>query len=712
MRTAVSCFIVFALALPAAAHADTRGVTAEDYYSFKTVSDPHFSPDGSSVAFVVTTVEQRQNRRHSDIWLVSVPPVGSQTAREPVALTTAPQSSTSPRWSPDGRTIAFLSARPAASDPDTGGSGTAGGGPRGQVWLMSLGGGEPHRLTNLPNGVTSFQWSPDGTRLVLVSRAGSSDQAKSPSDVRHYAHANYKFNDSGWFDDKRTHLWVVDITSGRATQITSGDDWNDSDPQWSPDSGKIAFVSDRSGKAFDDSRNTDVWVIDASGGTLTKISDHPTADNTPRWSPDGRTIAFLSSVPERSHPKIWLAPSSGGAQSRVAAEGIDLIPTALRWTEGGRALYFETGVKGTSQIYRVDLAARRASPVTLGDRSVHLLDINEKSGRMVYAVNDPTHLDDLYLAANGASGALAGAPIKDETQLTHFNAALLEDLNLVAVERVPYKGADGWDVDGFFMKPMGWVAGRKYPMILTIHGGPAGQLGFDWYHEFQVYASRGWAVFFTNPRGSTGYGEKFARGIEMNWGANDYVDIMHGVDTILAKYPWIDQERLGVTGGSYGGFMTNWIVSHTNRFKAAVTLRSISNFVSDDGTRDGAYGHSADFDGDLFEKFDLYWDRSPLKYAKNVKTPTLVLHSDMDFRVPIEQGEQWFRALRHFGVPSEIVFFPRENHNLTRTGEPRHLVESLNWQVYWFDKYLNGNSNAVPPDAPARKTVTNTDERQ
>ncbi|HWW85660.1 MAG TPA: S9 family peptidase [Vicinamibacterales bacterium] len=693
-----------------------RGVTAEDYYSFKTVSDPHFSPDGSNVAFVVTSVEQRQNRRHSDIWLVSVPPSATQGAREPVALTTAPQSSTLPRWSPDGRAIAFLSARPAASDADAGGQGTGGGAPRSQVWLLSLAGGEPRRITNLPNGVSSFQWSPDGSRLVAVSRSGPSDQAKSPSDVRHYAHANYKFNDSGWFDDKRTHLWVVDVATGRSSQITSGDDWNDSDPQWSPDNRKIAFVSDRSGKAFDDSRNTDVWVIDANGGPLAKISDHPTADNTPRWSPDGRTIAFLSSVPERSHPKIWQAPSSGGAPSRVAADGIDLIPTALRWAEGGRALYFETGVKGTSQIYRVDVEAHRASQVTSGDRTVHGLDISETSGRMVYALNDPTHLDELYLAAtNGSNASSAGSlnlDQKDVTQLTHFNASLLGELKLVPVERVPYKGADGWDVDGFFMKPVGWVAGRKYPMILTIHGGPAGQLGFDWYHEFQVYASRGWAVFFTNPRGSTGYGEKFARGIEMNWGGNDYVDIMNGVDRILAKYPWIDQDRLGVTGGSYGGFMTNWIVSHTNRFKAAVTLRSISNFVSDDGTRDGAYGHSADFDGDVFEKFDLYWDRSPLKYARNVKTPTLVLHSDMDFRVPIEQGEQWFRALRHFGVPSEIVFFPRENHNLTRTGEPKHLVESLDWQVFWFDKYLNGNANAVPPDAPAKKTTTNTDERQ
>ena len=677
----------FGLAVPALAQ--TRGVTAEDYFAFETLSDPHFSPDGSTIAFVVTTIDQKQNRRRSAIW--SVPADG---ARDPMALTSAPQSSTNPRWSPDGKAIAFLSARPMPGDAaaDT---------PRQHVWLLSLGGGEPRRVTNLLNGASGFQWSPDGSKLVVVGRSGANDTAKSPSDVRHYAHATYKFNDTGWFDDKRTHLWVTDVASGRSAQITSGDDWNDSDPQWSPDGRRIAFVSDRTGKAFDDSRNTDVFVVDAAGGPPTKISFHETPDSSPRWSPDGKTIAFVSAMVDKGHPKIWLAPSTG-APARLAADRLDLIPSALRWAEGGRALYFETGVKGTSQLFRVDLAARKAAAVTSGDRTVHLVDVSEKTNRLAYSVNDPTHLDDLYVAD------LDG---RNEKQLTHLNAALWKQLRLSPVERVSFKGADGWDVDGFFMKPIGWEAGKKYPMILTIHGGPAGQFGFDWYHEFQVYASRGWAVFFTNPRGSTGYGEKFERGIELNWGGKDYVDVMNGVDAALAKYSWVDPDRLGVTGGSYGGYLTNWIVSHTNRFKAAVTLRSISNFISDDGTRDGAYGHADDFTGDIFDKHDLYWNASPLKYAHNVKTPTLVLHSDNDFRVPIEQGEQWFRALQHFGVPSEIVFFPRENHNLTRTGEPKHLVESISWQVYWFDRYINANPNAVPPDAPARTGTPSSPDR-
>ena len=679
MKTIVHALLAAAVCLIAApALAQTRGATPEDYLSFEFLGDPHFSPDGASIAFVETTIDRKANRRHGDIWIV--PADGSRPA---APLTRSTQSSTGPRWSPDGRAIAFLSSRPVP--------GEAAADVRAQVWLLPLSGGEARRVTSLANGVSSFQWSPDGTRLVVVSRSGPSDAAKSPSDVRHYTHANYKFNDSGWFDDRRTHLWVVDVLSGQATQLTSGDDWNDSDPQWSPDGRKIAFVSDRTGKAFDFDRNTDVWTIDAGGGPLTKISDHQEGDNSPRWSPDGATIAFISAVPAKSHPKIWLASSAGGGASRLAAEGLDLIPSGLTWAEGGRALYFQTGVKGTSQLYRVDVASKRAAPVTSGDRTVHLVDISDQARRLAYAVNDPTHMDDLYVAdLNG----------QHERRLTHLNDALWKELTLVPVERVRFKGADGWDVDGFFMKPVGWEPGKKYPMILTIHGGPAGQFGFDWYHEFQVYAAHGWAVFFTNPRGSTGYGETFERGIEGQWGGKDYVDIMNGVDAVLAKNPWIDTDRLGVTGGSYGGYMTNWIVGHTTRFKAAVTLRSISNFISDDGTRDGAYGHSDDFGGDIFDRFDAYWNASPLRYVKNVKTPTLVLHSDMDFRVPIEQGEQWFRALRHFGVPSEIVFFPRENHNLTRTGEPKHLVESMKWQVYWFERYLDGKAAAKAPDAP------------
>jgi dipeptidyl aminopeptidase/acylaminoacyl peptidase len=671
-----------------------RGIIAEDYYSFELLSGPNISPDGKLVAYVVTKVDRAQNRRNSAIWMASI-----DGSRAPWQFTTSPQSSNSPRWSPDGKWLAFLSSRPGESTPATPATTTSPTGaaaspeqPRNQVYALSMNGGEAKRITNLKNGVSTFRWSPDGTRLVVVSRVGPSDsrtESKDRSDVRHYKNTSYKFNDTGWFDDRRTHLWIVDVKSGSAKQITEGNDWNDSGPRWSPDGTRIAFVSNRTGKEYDENRNTDVWVIAADGGALTKISDHDEADNSPRWSPDGKSIAFTGEVHDRDHPKIWLAPATGGVASVLAANGLDLIPGGLEWSDDGKSLYFETGVKGENHLFRVDLARKSIEQVTSGARAVRNVDFNGRTNTMVYTANDFKHLDDLYVSdLNG----------RNERKLTSLNEALWKQLQLAYVERFTYKSADNWDIDGFLVKPINWQEDKKYPLILSVHGGPAGQYGVDWDHEFQVYAAKGYAVLFTNPRGSTGYGQKFERGIVNEWGGKDYQDIMNGVEAALKRYSWIDAEHMGVTGGSYGGYMTNWIVGHTDRFKAAVTLRSVSNFISDDGTRDGAYGHAPDFEGDIFQKFELYWDRSPLKYAKNVKTPTLILHSDNDFRVPIEQGEQWFRALKHFGVTTEIVFFPRENHNLTRTGEPKHLIESLNWQLYWFDRFINGNKNAVPPD--------------
>ncbi|MEO8449916.1 MAG: S9 family peptidase [Gemmatimonadota bacterium] len=655
-----------------AVHAQ-RPVRSDDYLNFKFVGDPQLSPDGKSVAYTVTRIDRNANRRLSAIWVIPVD--GSAPER---AMTASHLSSASPRWRPDGKAIAFTSTRAVPGDETS---------QRSQLYLLDLSGGEPRRLTSLMNGVSGCSWAPDGARLACLSRSGPSDKKAASSDVRHYAGLTYKYNDTGWFDDKKSHVWVIDAATGAATQATSGDKWNDSDPQWSPDGSKIAFVSNRTGKESDGDENSDVWVIPAHGGEPVKISDHAHADNSPRWSPDGATIAFIGRSTDADPPAVWIAPSSGGAGSKLVYPSLEYYPGELRWAGSG-ALAFGTGNRGETHSYRLDIATGKVVALTQGARAVRSVSVHEPTGTMAYLANDFTHLDELYVAG----------PNVREKRLTSVNDSLFATLGLMPVERLPYKGADGWDIDGFLVKPVGWEAGKQYPMVLSIHGGPAGQYGVDWYHEFQVYAAKGWAVFFANPRGSTGYGHKFARGIEGEWGGKDYVDIMRGVDAVLAANPWIDASRLGVTGGSYGGFMTNWIVGHTGRFKAAVTLRSISNFISDEGTRDGAYGHETDFGGDLFQRFDDYWARSPLKFVDQVTTPILILHSENDYRVPLEQGEQWFRALRRKGKTAELVIFPRENHNLTRTGEPKHLVESLDWQVYWFSKYLDAATDAVAPD--------------
>jgi len=669
--------LAFLLILSTAAFAK-RGITPEDYFQFEFISDARIAPGGKQIAYVLSTIDQKKNRRATSIWIIE-----ADGHSPPRRLTAEGFNSNAPRWSPDGSLLAFLSSRNTDGAAETA---------RSQICILHMDGGEAQTLSHLKNGVSVFQWSPDGKRFVAVSRSGPSDQLEPSarkSDVRHYKHISYKFNDTGWFDDKRSHLWVIDAGAGTEKQLTSGDDWNDTDPQWSPDGSRIAFVSDRTGKEYDGSHNKDVWVIPVAGGSLTKISDHNFDDELPRWEPDGHRILFAGQTARRQFPKLYMAPPHGGPSSLVA-EDVDLIPVDPRWGPRPFELRFGAGSRGETHIFRIDLTTRMSSQVTSGARSVHGFDMNQRAGIMTYLVNDFQHLDDLYAAALDGSG---------ERQLTHLNAKLASDIELAPVQRVPYKSTDGLEIDGFLVKPVGWQAGKKYPMVLSIHGGPAGMYGVDWNHEFQVYAAKGWAVFFCNPRGSTGYGEKFERGIVNNWGVMDYQDVMAGVDAAIKQNPWIDTAHLGVTGGSYGGYLTNWILGHTNRFQAAVTLRSVSNFISDDGTRDGAYGHEDDFKGFLFDDFDQYWDASPLKYAKNVKTPTLILHSDNDFRVPLEQGEQWFRALKHYGVNAELVIFPRENHNLTRTGEPKHLVESLNWQIYWFDRFINGNQDAKPPDS-------------
>jgi dipeptidyl aminopeptidase/acylaminoacyl peptidase len=662
--------------LAAAATADgKRPITPEDYYAIEVASDPQISPDGKLVAYVVTSIDRKQNRKRSEIWIVPFDGRG-----EPWPLTNA-ESSSSPRWSPDGSSIAFLSAR---RDPQTG---TA---QRAQLYIISMRGGEPRRVTELKNGVSAFQWSPNGARVACVSKIGPSDAlppGKDRSDVRDYTHPAYKLDGAGYYDDRRTHLWIVDVKNGAARQITSAENSNDSDPQWSPDGTRIAYMVERTDLSL--MRDSEVHMIEPDSGKSSRVAAPDVFVHTLRWSHDGKKLAYIGSNDEVTIPKLFVTNVDAGTFS-LASDTVT-YPTELEWASGDRGLVYAAAVKGEHLLYRLDLASHNSTEIH-ATGSIRTMSIAEGDTAIAYAGTDDLHPGDIYAMS------LTGGPPR---QLTHLNQKLLGSLDLQRMERMPFKGDDGLTVEGFFVKPVGWQAGKTYPMMLMIHGGPNGMWGPMWNLEAQSYAARGWAVLLTNPRGSSGYGEDFQRGVDKEWGGKAYRDVMAGVDAALAKYPWVDKDRLGLTGQSFGGFMTDWVVGQTTRFKAAITLAGISDLVSVEGVRDAYYGHSRDFGGDLWENFDLYWKYSPIRNAKNVKTPTLVLHGEADNRVPLEQGEEFFRALSHFGVPTELVIFPREPHSL-RT-EPKHTVEVLEWQIYWFDRYAVGNASSVKPNAKADK---------
>jgi len=663
-RAALLLVLAAAVASASFAGAEARVLKVEDSLSLKAVADPQLSPDGKQVAFVVTTIEK--DKRRSTVWVAST---DGRTA--PRALTSGPQSASAPRWSPDGRSIAFTSTRP---DPDVKGADKA------QIYLLSLDGGEARRVTAIAEGVRTFAWSPDGTRLAVLGRVAPAkdDLPFERTDSRRYTGVFYKFDGQGWDDGKRSHIFVVDVSSGDAKQITSGD-VNENDPTWSPDGTRIAYVADLDSKGLDyEGRHSDVYVVPAAGGSAVKVSDHAEADSSPTWSPDGKEIAFLGSLAEGDHPRAYIAPAAGGP-SRLATPKMDHLAGNLRWEEGGKGLTYEANTRGEHHLFRIDLASREVAQVTKGARTLSQIDVNDKAGLVAYRAEDPTHPNDIYVAdLQGTS----------ERRLTRLNESFLAGVSLPDVERVAWKGVEGLDVEGYLMKPAVLDPSRKYPMIVWVHGGPNGMHGRQWFFDATVLAGHGYAVFMPNPRGSSGYGEKFQRAVQNEWGGKAYHDLMMGVDATLKANPWIDGERMGVVGISYGGFMTNWIVSQTTRFKAAVTMAGLVDMVSAQGTRDAAYNHRRDFGGTLFENYQKYWDYSPLKYVGQVKTPTLVLHGEADHRVPLSQAEEWFRALKVHGVPTELVIFPRGSHGFRTSGEPKQVVEVLNWQLYWFDKYL------------------------
>jgi len=644
-----------------------RAMRPADLTRIRWVSDPQISPDGRRVAFVVATLSEERDEYLSNIWVVDV--VGG----EPRRFTTGPGRDTAPRWSPDGAWLAFLSAREAKAKP--------------QLHVMPADGGEPVRLTEQPHGVSAPAWAPDSARLAFVSRVGPApaDGPEKSKPARIITTVKYRFNGEGFIYDRPPHVFVIARDGGAPRQITDGD-CVDEEPAWSPDGRVIAFTSARhADRDHDDAR--DLFVVSADGGEPRRLTDTSAVVTGPAFSPDGRTLAYVARRGRNAfadNHRLFTTAVEGGA-SRELSAGFDRSVGALGdawvvWSAGGQWLHFAVEDGGRVVIHRVPAAANAApTPAVTGERVVTGFSV-APDGTLAFTASTATVPAEVFVSAGDGS---------QERPITDVNRVWRGEVALSVPERFRYERA-GATIDGWVMRPVGAEPGRRYPVLLNVHGGPHTQYGVGFFDEFQVYAGAGYAVVFTNPRGGRGYGEAFARAVLGDWGGGDVADVLAGLDEALRRFDFLDAERLGVLGGSYGGFMTSWIVGHTDRFRAACSERAVNDQRTMFGTSDIGHLFNVTALGGVMPWDDpaRYVERSPLTYASRITTPLLIIHSEEDYRCPIEQAEQLFVALKTLRRETMLVRFPGENHELSRSGTPRHRLERFRIILDWFGRYL------------------------
>ena len=644
-----------------------RGMVPEDYYRMVQVGDPQISPDGSTVVFTVRRISNDRRSREGGIWLV--PTDGSAPPRR----FTMGDADRSPRWSPDGRRLAFL--RPEG--------GTA------QLHIISLDGGEAEAVTSLRQGtISDFGWFPDGERILLTLRldpdldepAEAALREDGPeADVTVIRHAVYKGDGAGYLDERRQHFWTLTVGSGELERVTTGHAlWNDRNPSLSPDGLRIAFDRDASGEEYDGSPNRDLFTVEVAGGDPAALPQPEGRAESPIWSPEGERLAYRYTPEPYARSHIHLTDLTDADPSVLTLE-VDLVPSGLTWHPSGGHLLFTADRQGSRPLLRLEADGSGYNPVLGEHGSVSAFSLSSDGSRIAFLLEDEAAPPELWVAASDGSGAL---------QLTRFNEDLLGELALGKLHEFRFENEGGGETHGFFLEPVGRAPGERYPLVLNIKGGPGGMWGRQWFHELQMLAGAGYAVAFVNYRGSSGYGHDHSMAVRLDYGGADAQDNLKAVDEVLQRWEWVDPERLFVTGGSHGGFLTNWLTTQTDRFRAAVTQRSVANWISEAGTQ--AYPPRSmrqEFGGTIWDNFDYYWERSPLAHAHRVTTPTLVIHSDGDMITPLGQGEEWFYALKALNVPTEMVVFRGESHSLSRTGTPVNLVERLCRMLEWFQRW-------------------------
>jgi dipeptidyl aminopeptidase/acylaminoacyl peptidase len=638
----------------------------EDVYDLVGVSDPRVCPDGSMVAYVVTTVDRDESAYRSAIWVV--PTDGSQAPRR---FSQGPKRDASPRWSADGSRLAFTSNRDADG---------------GQLYVIPAEGGEALRLTDFgKESVDEVAWSPDGTRIAFSARvrdAAYDEEQDSKRPPRVIKRLKYKLDSVGWTFDRPRHIFVVASDgSAEPKQLTKGG-FEHSGPAWSPDGTEIAFAAARHKDWDIDLGGNDLWIVDADGGRPVRISEGDGRYGTPSWSPDGKRIAHTHTPGAMGtrHAQISVTDPASGT-TKVLTKSLDrncapfMVGREPIWV--GRDLVFGAEDGGNDHVFRVRASGGKPHPVLVGNRRLGGYDV--AGGVAAHVQTTPTQLPDLY------SG---------DKRLTRHGAAFSRERTLSKPTRFMAISKDGSKVECWIMRPVGFREGKRYPVLLNIHGGPFTQYGNGFFDEFQVYAAAGYVVLYCNPRGSSGYSEAWGAAINgpklggSGWGTVDYADVMAAVDTALDRYGFCDPERLGVMGGSYGGYMTSWIVSHTDRFKAAISERAVNAWHSMHGSSDFGWPFKAQFGTSVYEDPEGWAAMSPITYAKDIKTPLLILHSENDLRCPIEQAEQLFTILRLRKRDVEFVRFGAESHELTRSGSPLHRMQRFEIVLDWWRRKL------------------------
>lgn len=683
MRRTLVTSIVVVMSIGTAS-AQKRAVTFDDVLKIKTVAAPAISPDGLEVMYTVRQWEPASERdkermeARSHVW--KVPANASSPARQ---ITFGERGESQPQWSPDGRSVSFLAAR---------GTGTGDAAPRAQIYVMRADGGEAWALTDAKEGISSYVWSPDSSRIAYLTT-----DPRSKDDE-----ANIKKRDDEKVfegDFRYTHAWVVEISTKIATRITEGSSYTiGGAPSWSPDGRRFVFAAGATPMLRDNRR--DIYVADVATKQIEKISTNFGSDNAPKWSPDGTTIAWTA------EPNTGPAIADGTASSVVLQSRLMLYDVARKtiadtstpsfdvdagvpqWAAEGRRIVFVAGRRAFNEAFAFDLTTKVFTQLS-SKRTMQFGSQSRNGKTIVVTMDSPEMPNEVYVT---------DPTFANFRRLTTTNPQIA-DLQLGESELITWKSTDGMEVEGVLLKPVGYQPGRRYPTLVVAHGGPSGvtlnNFRMGGIEGGQVWASQGWAIFYPNPRGSSNYGEKFLRANVVDWGGGDYKDIMTGVDALVARGV-ADPDKLAHIGWSYGGYMTAWVITQTTRFKAAMVGAGLTNMWSMYGTNDIPSALIAYF-GDIpnSKTMPLYLDRSAMSHVDKVTTPTLILHGGNDERVPIGQPMELYRALKDRGKTTELVFYPREGHGVS---EYYHVKDRMTRIYDWVTRYTLGN--------PEKKTTT------